>query len=171
MRTAVVVLILILAPVLESGPSQAMASPFVYVANTGANTVSVIDAATNTVVAAIPVGNHPGGVAVNPTGSRVYVSVSAANIVAVIDTTTNAVVATIPVGDNPAGLAVNPSGSRIYVANELSHTVSVIDATTEAVIATVGVGGIPFAVAVNPAERSIPSRRTMLNPGRVKLTV
>jgi YVTN family beta-propeller protein len=37
----------------------AEAAPFAYVANGGDNTVSVIDTATNTVVATIPVGNVP----------------------------------------------------------------------------------------------------------------
>ena len=36
-----------------------------YVANQGSHTVSVIDTATNTVIAAIPVGNGPRSVAVN----------------------------------------------------------------------------------------------------------
>ena len=43
-----------------------MAAPFGYVTNLLDNTVSVIDAATNTVVATIPVGNSPVGVAVHP---------------------------------------------------------------------------------------------------------
>jgi YVTN family beta-propeller protein len=45
---------------------NAMAAPFGYVTNLLDNTVSVIDAATNTVVATIPVGNSPVGVAVHP---------------------------------------------------------------------------------------------------------
>ena len=39
----------------------AEAAPFLYVTNIGDNTVSVIDTATNTVVATIPGGISPGG--------------------------------------------------------------------------------------------------------------
>ena len=39
--------------------SPAEAAPFAYVTNADANTVSVIDTATNTVVATIPVGTVP----------------------------------------------------------------------------------------------------------------
>jgi YVTN family beta-propeller protein len=46
----------------------------VYATNAAANTVVVIDAATNTVIATIPVGPHPFGVAVTPDGSQVYVA-------------------------------------------------------------------------------------------------
>src|SRR5437870_2398375 len=37
------------------------------------NTVSVIDTATNTVIATIPVGLNPFGVAITPDGTRAYV--------------------------------------------------------------------------------------------------
>jgi YVTN family beta-propeller protein len=39
---------------------------FAYVANKDSNTVSVIDTATNTVVATVPVGSAPIGVAITP---------------------------------------------------------------------------------------------------------
>ena len=70
--------------------------------NLVSGTVSVIDTATNTVVATVPV-ESPGGVAVNPAGTFAYVASGAADgIVSVIDTATNTVVATVPVGSFPA---------------------------------------------------------------------
>lgn len=53
---------------------HAVASPFAYVTNLEDNTVSVIDIATNTVVASIPVGNGPVDVAVTPNGTNAYVT-------------------------------------------------------------------------------------------------
>ncbi|MDQ3254532.1 MAG: hypothetical protein M3R15_11590 [Acidobacteriota bacterium] len=41
-------------------------SPQAYVANACSNTVSVIDTATNTVVATIPAGGCPSGIAITP---------------------------------------------------------------------------------------------------------
>ena len=64
--------------------------------------MSVIDTATNTVVATIPLSASPYGVAVNPTGTRVYVATVGG--VVVIDTGTNTVVDTITVGTNPVAL-------------------------------------------------------------------
>ncbi|HLB25375.1 MAG TPA: hypothetical protein VJM83_03495, partial [Nitrospirota bacterium] len=54
--------------------ADAHAAPFAYIANNGSDDVSVIDTATNTVVATIPVGTQPRGVAVNLAGTRVYVT-------------------------------------------------------------------------------------------------
>ena len=62
------------------------------------NTVSVIDTASNTVVATIPVGVNPVGVAITPDGTRAYVTNEGSNTVSVIDIATNTVVATISVG-------------------------------------------------------------------------
>ena len=72
------------------------------------NFVSVIDTATNTVVATIPVGVAPNGVAITPDGSRAYVTNDDSDSVSVIDTTTSTVVATIPVGVGPVAVAITP---------------------------------------------------------------
>ena len=68
------------------------------------NSVSVINPATNTVTATIPVGTEPHGVAVSPTGpyaGDIYVTNYGGGTVSVINPATNTVTATIPVGTNP----------------------------------------------------------------------
>ncbi|HEY1759279.1 MAG TPA: YncE family protein, partial [Bryobacteraceae bacterium] len=133
--------------------SAAQAAPFAYIANNGSASVSVIDTASNTVVAAIPVGLNPIGVAVNPAGTRVYVTNYGSNNVSVIDTSSNAVVATIPVGTGtarPEGVAVDPAGSRAYVTDGGTQAFSVIDTSSNRVVAIVSVPLVGFGVAVNP---------------------
>ena len=85
-----------------------------------------IDPKTNTVVATIPVGNSPFGVAINPTSGLVYVANANYITVSVIDPATNTVIATIPVGEGPSGVAINPTNGLVYVANAGSNTVSVV---------------------------------------------
>jgi YVTN family beta-propeller protein len=53
---------------------KTMAAPFAYVTNSGSKTVSVIDRATNTVAATVPVGVSPVGVAITPNGASAYVA-------------------------------------------------------------------------------------------------
>src|SRR6516225_1057251 len=118
-----------------------------YITNLVSANVSVIDTATNTVIATIPVGGlSPFGVAVTPDGSKVYVTDSSrSGHVSVIATATNTVIATIPVGEGPRGVAVTPDGSKVYVTNvELPPNppvVSVIATATNTVIATIPLGG------------------------------
>lgn len=130
----------------------AKAEPFAYITNTGNNTVSVIDTATNTVIApAVPVGIDPFGVAVHPDGTRVYVANGTPdNSVSVINTATNTVTDTIPVGIDPEGVGVSQDGTRVYVANSEGNSVSVIDTTTNSVIDTVLVGLDPVGIGVTP---------------------
>lgn len=151
-----------------------LAVPFAYVTNGDSNSVSVMDIATNGVVATIPVGSNPRGVAVSPTGARVYVTNQVSNDVSVIDTATNTVIATIPVlasssdGQNrpegigtprllspplpaPMGIAINPAGTRVYVANTTSGDVTILDAVNNTALGSVISGSIPFGIAVHPS--------------------
>jgi DNA-binding beta-propeller fold protein YncE len=92
--------------------------------------VSVINAATNSVVATVNVagvngGNAPRGVAINAAGTYVYVASydparNSGNAVSVISTATNTAVATVNLPSNdlshPCGIAVNPTGTKVFVA-------------------------------------------------------
>ena len=72
-----------------------------YITNSGDRTVSVINTTNNSIVATVPVGSYPIGVAVTPDGTKVYVANYGGNNVSVIDTSTNNVTATLPVGTYP----------------------------------------------------------------------
>jgi len=103
---ALAVVVSALVMVVGAAPASAVTVTRAYVANQASDTVSVIDTATNTVVATIVVGNDPYDVAVSPAGTRAFVTNAFSGTVSVIDTATNTVVATIPVGDEPVGVAV-----------------------------------------------------------------
>jgi YVTN family beta-propeller protein len=118
-----------------------------YVANNGADSVSVIDTATSTVVATVPVGSAPGDIAIDTTGAFAYVTNNGSGSVSVIDTTSGSVVATVPVGSQPWGIAVTGDGASAFVANYADGTASVIDLASRRVVATVRVGANPFGVA------------------------
>src|SRR5215213_905092 len=121
------------------GAKATFAQTTAYVANRFDNTVSVIDTATNTVVATVPVGDSPSAIAVTPDGAFAYVTNAGDFFVSVIDTATNTVVTTVPVGAGSSGIAITPDGAFAYVATG-ANTVAVIDIATNTVIATVPVG-------------------------------
>jgi YVTN family beta-propeller protein len=68
------------------------------------------------VVAEIPTGQRPWGLAITPDGGKVYAACGGSdpnlpgerNVLTVIDTATNRAVRTIKVGDGPWGVAVGP---------------------------------------------------------------
>lgn len=95
---------------LGAAPAQASTGGrSAYVTNLRGNSVSVVDTASGTVTATIPVGRFPEGVAESPDASRVYVVNDGDNNVSVIDTATNTVTATVPVGAVPGPVAVSPT--------------------------------------------------------------
>ena len=130
--------------------AAAHAAPFAYITNQVSSNVSVIDSASNSVVATVPVGICPFGVAVTPDGAFVYVANFVSNNVSVIASASNSVVATVPVGLGPFGVAVTPDGAFVYVANANSNSVSVIASASNSAVATVPVGSAPVGVAVTP---------------------
>jgi YVTN family beta-propeller protein len=70
------------------------------------------------VVATIPVGSEPLGVAFTPDGTQAYVANIGSNTVSVIATATNTVVAEVTVIE-PAAVAVSPNGQDVYVAKAI----------------------------------------------------
>ena len=123
---------------------------WVYVANSGNNTVSVINTAINKVTTTVDVGTKPYGVAISPDGAKVYVTNPGSNSISVIDTATNNVTATVKVVNSPTGIAVTPDGKKVYVANHCKYvgTVSVINTTTNMVTKNIIVDENPCGISV-----------------------
>ena len=138
-----IVLLAVMAIAIAVLPGIAMSAPFAYISNAWSDNVSVIDTATNSVVATVAVGSGPTGVAVNPADTRVYVTNRTSNTVSVIETATNTVLDTVAVGNGPIGVAVHPAGTRVYVANLNDANVSIIDTSTNLLIAAIAVGNGP----------------------------
>src|SRR6266496_1641069 len=94
-------------PFLAALGTFAASAQTVFVVNSGSGNVSVIQAASNTVIDTVPVGVRPMHAEVSPDGRRVYVSNQGSDTVSVIDVASRAVVATIPVGHSPFGVAAS----------------------------------------------------------------
>src|SRR5579863_7188590 len=101
-----------------------------YVVCQDSDEVRVLNAASEKVLASIPVGHVPRGIAISQDGKRLYVTNAWSDTVSVIDTATRQVVQSLPTGFEPSGVVVDHSGSTLYVANRLSGDVSVIDLAT-----------------------------------------
>ena len=130
--------------------TQVYAQPYAYVSNSDANTVSVIDTATNMVIATVPVGPDPRGIAITPDATRAYVANRDGTTLSVIDTLTNMVVQTITVGATPFSIAITPDGSTAYVTSLDNDSVVVLDLATTMIDTTVSVGDFPSVIDITP---------------------
>jgi YVTN family beta-propeller protein len=136
-------------------PAQMAVSPdrkSVYIANTGSNTVSVLNTDDDTVARtiALPPRSKPMDVAVNPNGRYLYTADGGSNRVSILDTRAKRVVASVRVGIQPLSVAAAPDGKTVYAANSGSGDVSVIDARTNRVVRAIPTGRFPSGVAVTP---------------------
>ncbi len=99
--------------------SAGAATPPLYVANEGANTVSVISTSAGSVEQNITVGTQPQAVVFSPDGSTAYVVNYGSGTVSAIATKDQSVTNTVEVGQStysiPEGLALSPDGSKLYV--------------------------------------------------------
>jgi YVTN family beta-propeller protein len=115
---------------------------FLYVANAGSDTVSVIDTHTDAVVetiacrpeARLPFGSGCNAIAVSPDGGTLYVANGTNNCVAVVHLGGKAsdaearrregessLAGLIPTGWYPGAILVSPDGKRLFVANVKGH--------------------------------------------------
>ncbi len=133
-----------------------------YVANTTSSNISVIDTASNAVVATIDVGLDPVSLAVRPGGSELWVSNHVSDTVSIVDLTAgaateNRVVDTVQsidadgatLFDEPVGIAFTTDGAKAYVALSSRNQIAVINATTRAITTRLNIRAQePRAIAV-----------------------
>lgn len=147
------------------------AAPFAYILNSGTKNVSVIDTATDTITATIPLPDalenvhpYPYGVAVGSSGQYVYAGMQDTNEVVIIDAARNIVSKRIGLGNHsPGGLAVNAQETRLYVTSSYSNLLLVYDIS--------GTGAaLVGAVAVSDQQISNP-QAVVLDAARGKVYV
>lgn len=148
----------------------------IYVVNKASNDISVIDGATNSVVATItdPNALAPIAVAVNSVTNTIYVANSQSNNLTVIDGSSDSVAATLAVGTTPSGVGVDSQTNFIYVANAGkaqagdAGNITVINGKTNATQSLADPNAkSPVAVAANPNTNKI----YVVNTGSNNVTV
>jgi YVTN family beta-propeller protein len=129
-------------------------------ANTGSNTVSVIDAASLVETRRIQVGNGPQSILVDRAGRRAYVFNTLSGTISVLDIGTGGVVATVATEAGPVRGEFNRGGNRLYVLHRFSPYLGVFDPTTLSIVRRVYVGNGGTALKVDSkTDRIYLSRR------------
>lgn len=118
----------------------------VYVANTfdgDYGSVSVIDVATDTILATISVGRNPISMTTSKDGTRLFVVNALSGSISVIDTNTNQVTNTFLTSGTPLGIDQNSSGTKLLVVDIYSDAILEIDSSTGAYLNSIPVGNFP----------------------------
>ena len=125
------------------------AEAFVYVPNSGDDTVSIIKVSDNSITTETAVGDAPFGMAASE--EYLYATNETDGTVSIISETYNTTIETLDAGTAPRGIAATSDGAYLYIANYLDNTVSVVD-TSARTRETIGVGQSPLGVAISPKD-------------------
>jgi YVTN family beta-propeller protein len=146
-----------------------------FIANTAAGTIEVVDGAHLRHLATIPGCPEASGVLVAQEEGLVFAAARGAGTLLVVNATTNAVLRTVPVGPRPNGLAWDPRRHHLLVADVQDNTARLVDPQVGQVIATAPLPGRPrWAMYHQAADRFLvnirePAMVAMLSPAPFSL--
>ncbi len=139
-----------MAALLAGLVSGSVAAPFAWITNQGSHDVSVIDLASQQVVATVPVGRSPAGVVAASRAGKVFVSNPDSRDISVIDMREQRVVGTLAAGDGPVGIDASPDGTQVFAADWYANRLMVFDAAGSGPpLARIEVGRAPAGVAAH----------------------
>ena len=119
--------------------------------NSAGDSVHIIDAATNKIVAEISGIERAHGAQGSPDGNWMWISNEADNTVDVISTKTMTVTKKIPLSGHPNNLAITPDGRKLYVAiAQAPGALDVIDTAKQTKVRTISVHGGVHNTYVTP---------------------
>lgn len=116
-----------------------------YVDNETGKSISVIDPATQSVVATHALGFTPALAAVAPNG-ELWVTDTDNGKLVFLDATTGAKRGELATGAGAHAFAFSSNGAKAYVTNQLAGSVSVVDTTTRTLVKTITVGAKPNGI-------------------------
>lgn len=125
----------------------------VYSANGPGNSVSVIDAYSDSVIVTIPVGPLVYTLLWYPPGNKLYCA--AVDTIAVIDGVADSLLRKIPVPGFASDFAWNSTNDRIYFANDPVNEVGVLDPTGDTLVNRLSVGQNPVQIVWNSTDNKM----------------
>lgn len=131
------------------------ASGTVFATATKKDTLVEIDGKTLRIVARVPAGHHPDGLAYDPVEGRVFVSDETGKTVDVIDVPTVRRMSEIPVGGEVGNTRYDPVSGLVFSAVQSKDEIAVIDPRADRVLRRVPVenGCYPHGLVIEPGGR------------------
>jgi YVTN family beta-propeller protein len=125
-------------------------SGFVYVANYGSDTLSVVDLAAKTVVRTLPVGHSPIDVAVDPTRRRIYVANVDSHDIWIVNGPFGTLIQKIQLGGTPTAVTVDPRTGAIYLVDRDHARMVALDPTTYSLTWSTAIGSWVVDIQLAP---------------------
>jgi YVTN family beta-propeller protein len=137
----------------EGAPSGCLpqSAARIYVTNSAADTIDVIDPATNKIVQIIRGIELPHGVNFSPDGTRVYVSNESESVLDVVDAQSGEILRKVPLSGRPNNISITKDGRRVVVGIRTPPgALDLIDTSTLTLAKTIPVNASVHNVYVTP---------------------
>ena len=126
----------------------------IYVTNSAADTIDVIDSATNKIVQVIRGIELPHGVTFSPDGTRVYVSNESESVLDVIDALSGEILHRISLSGRPNNISITKDGRIVVVGIRTAPgALDLVDTNTLTVTKTIPVNASVHNVYVTPDSK------------------
>jgi YVTN family beta-propeller protein len=126
----------------------------VVTANIGSGNATLVDPASQAVVAHVQTGAGAEGLAVHPDGMRAFVTNRSAGTLVEIDLANGTVTRSLEVGDFPIRVKVRPGGAELLVSNANANEVAAVDPDAWEVVRRLPVGAAPIGILITPDNRT-----------------
>ncbi len=125
----------------------------VFVSDEHGGVDAVVDAATNKLIAAIPLGGGAGNTVYDAGSGKILVAVHSVNELVEIDPATLKITGryVLPGIENPHGIALDEEKRLAFIAGEENHTLAVFDLKTMRLVSVHQVGEDPDVLALDAA--------------------
>ena len=120
------------------------------VANSGSNTVSVVNLTSSAVTATISVGTQPVAILIDSTGTYGYFANLGSATVSQINLSSNTVSGTVSVGSTPTSLALDPSGTAFWVGG--LNYISKVNTSNLSIATTYTVSGQVTSLSISSGQ-------------------
>lgn len=131
---------------------------WIYVTNSAADSIDVIDAEDNRVVQVIRGIELPHGVNFSPDGKRVYISNESESVLDVVDRTSGAILQKVSLTARPNNITITKDGTRLFVGIRAKPgSIDVIDTGSLRTIKNIPVDGPVHNLYVTPDGKYVVS--------------
>jgi DNA-binding beta-propeller fold protein YncE len=120
-----------------------------YLSESSAGDVAVIETATHKILLRTKVAAGPGKIAITPNGLLVLVLHGPSGLLSILSTANQRLLTPVRVGNAPSSLVITSNSQIAYVANRASNSISVVDLDKKQAIGSLATGAGPTSLALS----------------------